>query len=255
MSMTNQSLKNELTVRNNTYDEVVDAPLLSSSLPAPPLQQAFASPATRYFNIKIYVSTVEERILATLLSGLTFKDPLIMTTNASVISMPHYITPQSLHRFENKYGRTPDILQLAFPDLGGNKKGCFAPKQPLTRCGECIEADFFEPEFNDISYTDTPDHSPPTPPAQLKKVKKLPTFGGATSGYVYICAFSGYVNVALVNSMKSPLPIVQATVQAQTTSHRPLLLTKVPLVSFFIASLFPLSRNISVNILLSSHYP
>ena len=104
-----------------------------------------------------------------------------MTTNASVLGMPRDITPQSLHRFENKYGRTPDILQLAFPDLGGNKKGYFAPKQLLTRCGERIEADFLEPEFNDISYTDTPDSSPPTPSAQSKKVKKLPTFGGATS--------------------------------------------------------------------------
>jgi len=207
----------ELTVRNNTY-EVVDAPP-SSSLPTPPLQQAYASTATRYFNSKINVSTVEERILATLLSGLTFKDLLTMTTNASVLGMPRDITPQSLHRFENKYGRTPDILQLAFPDLGGNKKGYFAPKQLLTRCGERIEADFFEPEFNDISYTDTPDPSPPTPSAQSKKVKKLPTFGGATSGYVYICAFSGYVNGVLVNSMKNPLPLVQATVQAQTVRN------------------------------------
>ena len=101
----------------------------------------------------------------------------------------------------------------------GNKKGYFVPKQPLTRCGERIEADFFEPEFNDISYTDTPDPSPPTPSAQSKKVKKLPTFGGATSGYVYICAFSGYVNGVLVNSMKNPLPLVQATVQAQTVRN------------------------------------
>jgi hypothetical protein len=35
-------------------------------LPTPPLQQAYASTATRYFSSKINVSAVEERILATL---------------------------------------------------------------------------------------------------------------------------------------------------------------------------------------------
>ena len=102
----------ELTVKNNTY-EVIDAPSSSSS-PTPPLQQAYASTATRYFNSKINVSNVQERILATLLSGLTFKDLLIMTTNDSVLFMPRDITPQWLHSFENKNSRTPDILQLAF---------------------------------------------------------------------------------------------------------------------------------------------
>ena len=143
----NKSIVKELTVRYNTYEVIEDSSFSSST---PSSQQAYASTATRYFNSKINVSTVQERILATLLSGLTFKDLLTMTANGSVLGMPRDITPQSLHRFENKYGRTPDILQLAFPDLGGNKKGYFAPKQPLARCGERIEADFFEPEFNDI---------------------------------------------------------------------------------------------------------
>ena len=52
----------ELTVRNNTYEWGHS----SSSLPTPPLQQAYASTATRYFSSKINVSAVEERILATL---------------------------------------------------------------------------------------------------------------------------------------------------------------------------------------------
>ena len=125
-----------------------------------------------------------------------------MTTNASILGMSRDITPQSLHRFDSKYGRTPNIYQVTLPaDLGGNRKGYFAPKQLLTRCGERIEADFFEPEFNNISCTDTPDPKPSTPnlnsmtshalilptpnhplpphtvPAQSKKVNKLPTFG------------------------------------------------------------------------------
>jgi hypothetical protein len=159
----NKPILKKLNVRNNTYE--VDAPSSSTSLKQ---QHAYASTATRYFNSKINVSTVEERILATLLSGLTFKDLLTMTANASILGMPRDITPQSLHRFENKYGRTPDILQLAFPDLSGNKKGYFAPKVPLTRCGERLEADFFVPEFNDIPYSDIPD---PTPNPSLKPKK------------------------------------------------------------------------------------
>jgi hypothetical protein len=143
-----------------------------------------------------------------------------MTTNASVLGMPRDITPQSLHSFENKYGRTPDILQLAFPDLGGNKKGYFAPKKPLTRCGERIEADFFEPEFNDIDYNLPPpdtQNPPDTPRPRSKKLKKLQSFGGATAGYVYIDVYSGYVNGILVTSMKQPLTLVQSTIKAQTS--------------------------------------
>ena len=49
-----------------------------------------------------------------------------------------------------------------------------------------------------------------------KKVKKLPSFGGATAGYVYLDVHSGYVNGILVTSMKNPLPLVQATIKAQT---------------------------------------
>jgi hypothetical protein len=112
--------------------QVIDAPSSSSS-PTPPLQQAYASTTTRYFNSKINVSNVQERILVTLLSGLTFKDLLTMTTNNSILGIPRDITLQSLHSFKNKYGQTPDILQLAFPDLGGNKRGYFAPKKKLTR--------------------------------------------------------------------------------------------------------------------------
>ena len=41
------------------------------------------------------------------------------------------------------YGRTSDVLQLALPHLGGNKKGYFAPKKQLSKVGERVEADYF----------------------------------------------------------------------------------------------------------------
>jgi len=58
----NKPILKKLNVRNNTYE--VGAPPSSSISPP---QHAYASTATRYFNSKINVSTVEERIIATLL--------------------------------------------------------------------------------------------------------------------------------------------------------------------------------------------
>ena len=118
-----------LTVNNNTYEVAADP--VSSPV-------AYNSSATKYFNSKVNVSTAQERILSTLLTGLTF-----LTNNDAVSGLPRDLTATALHSFENKYGRTPVVLQLAFPDLSGNAKGYFAPKPVLTHCGQRIEADFF----------------------------------------------------------------------------------------------------------------
>ena len=136
-----------------------------------------------------------------------------MTNNAAVSGLPQDLTATALHSFENKYGRTPDVLQLAFPDLSGNAKGYFAPKPILTHCGQRIEADFFEAEFNDLtSVNDTTE--PPLTSTQRSKLRKLRSYGGATAAYVYIDVYSGCVDGILVNSMAKPLPLVQATVKA-----------------------------------------
>ena len=159
----------QLIVRNNTY-EVLDPPTIDpdTSITVNDLY-AYNSTATKYFNSKVNVSSTQERILATLLTGLTFKDLLTMSKHNSVLGLPRDITPDTLHTFENRYGRAPDVLQLAFPNLAGNTKGYFAPKEILTRPGQRIEADYFEPEFNDIDYSATADPSLP-PPKKLNPI-------------------------------------------------------------------------------------
>ena len=195
-------------MNNNTYEVAPDP-----SPPDPLL--AYSSAATKYFNSKVNVSTAQERILSTLLTGLTFRDLLFMTKNNSVSGLPRDLTATALHSFENKYGRTPDVLQLAFPNLSGNAKGYFAPKPLLTHCGQRIEADFFEAEFNDLpTMDDTLTSTTPLTPTQRSKLKKLKTFGGATAAYVYIDVFTGFVNGILVTSMAKPLLLVQSTIQA-----------------------------------------
>ena len=67
------------------------------------------------------MSTAQERILlSTLLAGLTFHDLLFLTKNDAISGLSRDLTATALHSFENKYGRTPEVLQLAFPDLSGN---------------------------------------------------------------------------------------------------------------------------------------
>ena len=90
---------------------------------------------------------------------------------------------------------------------------------PKSCCGERTEADYFEPEFNDLPYTDTPDPPPTNPLRKSKKTEKLPLFGGAKAGYVYIDVYSGYVNGILVTSMKNSLLLVQSTVKALTNRN------------------------------------
>ena len=166
-----------LTVNNNTYEVVAPDPVSSPV--------AYNSTATKYFNSKVNVSTAQERILSTLLTGLTFRDLLFLTKNDAISGLPRDLTATALHSFENKYGRTPDVLQLALPDLSGNSKGYFAPKPVLTHCGQRIEADFCESEFNDLNSIDETTE-PPLTSNQRAKLKKLKTFGGAIAGYVYI---------------------------------------------------------------------
>ena len=204
-----QPITKTLTLKNNTYE--VGPP---SSVPHDPttFPSAHSASATKYFNSKVNVSNTQERILATLLTGLTFRDLLFMSNNNSVAGLPRDITTTTLHTFENKYGRTPDVLQLAFPDLSGNTKGYFAPKQPITHIGQRIEADFFEAEFNELPDPTTPPAMPTSKPRS--QLRKLSTFGGATAAYVYIDVYTGYVNGLLVTSMANPLPLVKATVEA-----------------------------------------
>ena len=174
-----------------------------------------------------------------------------MTKNESVLGMPRDITPQSLHSFETKYGRTPDILQLAFPDLSGNKKGYFAPKEPTTHCGQHIEADFFEAEFNDIPYTDTPE--PPRLPLLTQRKSKSYLHSEVLQPDIYTLTSvhsAGYVN-SIILFTSEPLSKLRRTA---ATFPQCLLPTKVSSANSYSASLFLLSRNFSANTHLQLHH-
>ena len=83
-----QPITKTLTLKNNTYE--VGPP---SSVPHDPttFPSAHSASATKYFNSKVNVSNTQERILATLLTGLTFRDLLFMSNNNSVAGLPRDI--------------------------------------------------------------------------------------------------------------------------------------------------------------------
>ena len=45
------------------------------------------------------------------------------------------------------HGTSPDILQLARPNLAGNIKGYMAPKPTLTHVGQRVKADYMFTDF------------------------------------------------------------------------------------------------------------
>jgi hypothetical protein len=52
--------------------------------------------------------------------------------NKNVEGLPKEITLSALNSFSHKYGTTPDVIQLATPNLDGNTKGYFSPKAVLS---------------------------------------------------------------------------------------------------------------------------
>lgn len=194
-----------LKVRNRTYEidqstDLSDQLLLSNTS----TEEAHNSTATKYFNTKVHVSNTDERILATLLTGLSFEDIYRMTKNSSVDGLSRDITITSLNSFANNYGRTPDTIQLALPNLAGNKKGYMAPPVVLSAVGDRVECDFFECEFNEIILD---------PTTSKKITRKLPSHGGAIAGFVAVDVYSGYVHGQLTSSMKESVNHVKNVVE------------------------------------------
>ena len=207
----------KLIVRNRTYE--VDQSPASQQLQVAQ-ETAHSSTATRYFNTfnsKINVSFPRERVLAQLLTGSSFKDLYSMVKNGSVDGLPRDLTLQALNRFEHDYGRTPDVLQLAMPNLAGNSKGYMAPKEKLTHVGQRVEADYFESEFNESFLSDSSTLSGPA----RKKVSKLATHGGAIAGFVAVDCFSGKVTGRLVQNMANSVDQVEFVYDTYTMEqHR-----------------------------------
>jgi len=151
------------------------------------------------------------RVLATLLTGLSFQDIYAMVKNSNIDGLPRDLTIKALNRFEHNYGRTPDVLQLATPNLAGNHKGYMAPPVPITFVGQRVEADYFETEFNEeVTETTTKEGKTTT----KTHVKKLASHGNALACFVSIDVFSGKVHGRLVPSMKHSLDNVQYVIES-----------------------------------------
>lgn len=210
-------LVKKLVVNNRTYEverksdltDVTSPTVESANNAENSEEEAHSSTATRYFNTKVHVSNQQERVLATLLTGLSFRDLYSMVKHNSVDGLPRDLTMSALNHFEHKYGRTPDVLQLATPNLAGNVKGYLAPKVPLTRCGQRVEADYFESEINHPS---TEPNSSDSFASMRKKTIKLTSHGGAVAAFVSVDVYSGYIHGELVKNLQSPVNQVKRTI-------------------------------------------
>ena len=171
----------ELVVKNQTYEVRPDKVLN---------EVAMSNTAIRFFNTKVNVSNVTERILTLLMTGLSFKDLYMHVCNESLNGIPQDVTKAALNRFEHRYGRTPDIVQLAVARNPGHHKGLMAPKPVQTRCGERYEIDCMECDYNTDSTVKLG-----------QKQKKLLTHGGAVAAAVGVDCFSGFVHGKLLKSV------------------------------------------------------
>lgn len=172
--------------------------------------------ANTYFNTKVNVSNVEERILVYLMSGLTLKDMFKYVKYKNISGLHPDVTTSALNRFEHKWGSTPDAFQLAHPNRDGNRKGYMSERAPLTKVGEYVEMDFMECDFNEESPTAAVATSLEQQNGlkKRKKAAKLATHGGAIAGNVWVDAYSGYVGGELVKSTARPIELVRRCVQA-----------------------------------------
>ena len=198
-----------LIVRNRTYE--VDSESTDSSSKAE-IENAYSGTATRYFNSKVHISNSQERVLATLLTGLSFNDIYTMVKHNNIDGLPRDLTIQALNKFEHNYGRTPDVLQLATPNLAGNTKGYMAPPVPVTYVGQRVEADYFETEFNEEVVIDKVNKEGLI--TKQTHVKKLASHGNALACFVAVDVYSGKVHGRLVPNMKDAIDHVKYVVES-----------------------------------------
>jgi hypothetical protein len=197
LSKRNRVLKN-LVVHERTYKVAHYSDSFQS------IEEAYDSTATRYFYLKVNVSNADERILAMLLTGLTFNDLYSMAKTRNVEGLPRDMTIQSLNKFATRYGNTPDIFQMAITNLAGNIKGYFAPKVDLQDVADRVEADTFQCDFNEKMYEKE---------ATIARTQKLPTLGGAIAAIISVDVYSGYVHGHLAKNLANQIDHVRRTVE------------------------------------------
>lgn len=194
-SLKGYTQSHQLRVVNNTYEFDDKTPI---SLTSPnDTVLAMSNTATKFFNTKVHVSTLTDRILTLLLSGLSFNDWMNHVQNGSLGGIPPDVTMQALNHFERQYGKTPDIIRLAVPHRIGNRSGLMDKDTSITAVGSRVEMDIFESDYNDI-FVHQKQSQPPDPPQ--KKLKKLASHGKAVAVAVAVDSYSGYT---LTNLLKT----------------------------------------------------
>ncbi len=118
--------------------------------------------------------------------GFTHKDLYDITTSQCVNGLPRVLTKHALNQLSHRHGTSPNILQLARPNLAGNTKGYIAPKPELTHVGQRLESDYIFTDFNMVV---------------SKRTMKIPSLGGAIAGFVNVDCYSDYVHENLVPSV------------------------------------------------------
>ena len=203
----------QLIVNNRTYevDHQVDAPEALTVIEVVEgrhgdlvPEDALSGIATRFFNTKVNVSNQEERILTLMMTGLTFRDLYLHVKNGSLAGIPPDLTVAGLNRFAHRFGRKPDILNMANPINIRDATGLRDTPKELTRPGERIEIDCMQADYN--LREPVPGHSSFVASA---KTKKLPTHGGATAAVVCVDCYSSYVMGKLVKSVADPEVFVE----------------------------------------------
>jgi len=171
--------------------EVVEYPVTTEA--------ALNSTATRFFNTKVNVSNQTERVLTLLMTGLTFRDWEMHVKNRSLEGIPPDLTLHGLHRFENRYGRTPEIVQLAHPTHVRHATGLRSDREQPSRTGARVEIDCMYSDYN-IRET-VPGTS--VKPETVRSIK-LPTHGGAIAAAVCVDCYSSFVHGHLLKSVAHP---------------------------------------------------
>lgn len=196
----------KLEVENSTYRvlyEVIDE------------EEQCAMLANTYFNTKVNVSNEEERILAYMLSGLTWEMLREALDKQLFTGLHPNITKSLLERFSRKWGKSPDILQMAHPNITGNAKGYMSERDEVKEVGY-LQADFMSFDFNEVGESVNTRES-----IIGGKKTKLKTLGGAIAAFVVVDKFSRYCIGRLVKTVARPVHLVKEIMgEMDTYGHK-----------------------------------
>lgn len=118
----------KLCVNDRTYEvagsvcEYAGLSISSDSLKHD-FNEAYSATASRFFNTKVHVSNVEERILTMLLTGFSYADLYQLAKSNGIGGLHPDINVKTLNRYMQKYGATPTLITLSRPRTVADRTG------------------------------------------------------------------------------------------------------------------------------------